>query len=115
MILGLDFLNDLSVRLVEWMEVLFSMGVEKIFFYELQVHPNVSKVLNYYKNQSKIEVTKITLPADQPNTSSFQYMFLKNKITNKRLDELIPYNDCFYKNMYNYKMIALLDIDEVTN
>ena len=26
---------------------------------------------------------------------------------------MIPYNDCLYRNMYRYKYIALLDIDEV--
>lgn len=41
---GLDFLNDLSVRLVEWIELLGLLGAEKIFFYQLEVHPNISKV-----------------------------------------------------------------------
>jgi hypothetical protein len=31
----------------------------------------------------------------------------------KNQNELIPYNDCLYRNMYQYEYIALLDIDEV--
>ncbi|KAA0203152.1 hypothetical protein HAZT_HAZT003640 [Hyalella azteca] len=47
---GLDFpKEDLSVRLVEWFETLRHLGAEKIFLYELEVHPNITKVLNYYK------------------------------------------------------------------
>ena len=42
---GMDFpLDDLSVRMVEWLEVLKALGADKIFLYNLDVHPNVSKV-----------------------------------------------------------------------
>lgn len=35
---GLDFLHeDLSVRLVEWIELLTLLGNDKVFFYKLQV------------------------------------------------------------------------------
>ncbi|KAA0186796.1 hypothetical protein HAZT_HAZT008591 [Hyalella azteca] len=111
---GLDFLNeDLSVRLVEWFETLRHLGAEKIFLYELEVHPNITKVLNYYKELGLVDVTPITLPGYQPNIKGLIHMYLKNKLTNKRQNELIPYNDCLYKNMYRYKYIAVLDIDEV--
>ena len=42
---GLDFADDdLSVRLIEWIELLSVLGADKIFFYELEVHPNIKKV-----------------------------------------------------------------------
>ncbi|XP_063595892.1 uncharacterized protein LOC134772748 isoform X1 [Penaeus indicus] len=111
---GLDFLHDdLSVRLVEWLEMLFLLGAHKVFLYDLEVHPNISKVLNYYEEQGRVEVTKLTLPGEQPNIPGLIHMYLKSKVTNKRQNELIPYNDCLYKNMYRYKYIALLDTDEV--
>ena len=177
---GLDFPNDdLSVRLIEWIELLHILGVDKIFFYNLEVHPNVTKVLNYYEDKSYIDLTPISLPgrrfvtltqyglelalsvliksqtlieskvmiilADvkyltqqrsqsqmkfqdtcmqcntfpiyisgyQPNIHGLQHLYLKKKRNNKRQNELIPYNDCLYRNMYRYKYIALLDIDEV--
>ncbi|XP_018564475.1 uncharacterized protein LOC108905894 isoform X2 [Anoplophora glabripennis] len=111
---GLDFLHeDLSVRLVEWIEIMKLLGVDKIFFYELQVHRNISKVLTHYEREGVVEVTPTNLAAGQPNLPSFQHLYLKKKLVQKRLNELIPYNDCFYKHMYQYKYIALLDIDEV--
>lgn len=111
---GLDFLyDDLSVRLIEWIELLSMLGAEKIYFYELQVHPNISKVLKYYEGEGKVQVTPLTLPGGQPNVPGFQHMYLQKKTNHKRQNELIPYNDCLYKNMYMYEFIALLDIDEV--
>ncbi|CAG5104374.1 Protein of unknown function [Cotesia congregata] len=111
---GLDFLHeDLSVRLVEWIELISILGADKIFFYELQVHPNITKVLEYYKKTGQVDVTPLTLPGGQPNIPTFQHIYLKKKTNQKRQNELIPYNDCLYKHMYEYEYIALLDIDEV--
>lgn len=111
---GLDFLHeDLSVRLVEWIELLRLLGAQKIFLYELEIHPNITKVLNYYQETGLVELTKITLPGHQPNLPGFRHLYLKNKLTNKRQNELIPYNDCLYRNLYSYNYVVLLDIDEV--
>ncbi|XP_066584794.1 uncharacterized protein [Prorops nasuta] len=111
---GLDFLHeDLSVRLVEWIELIGILGADKIFFYELQVHPNVTKVLQHYQRLGKVHVTPLTLPGGQPNVPAFQHMYLTKKTNHKRQNELIPYNDCLYKHMYEYEYIALLDVDEV--
>jgi len=111
---GLDFPDDdLSIRLTEWIEVLTTLGADKIFLYNLEVHPNVTKVLDYYSAKGMVDVTPISLPGYQPNLPVLQHMYLKSKLNNKRQNELIPYNDCLYRNMYRYEYIALLDIDEV--
>lgn len=111
---GLDFLHeDLSVRLVEWIELISLLGADKIYFYELQVHPNVTKVLQHYQRLGMVHVTPLTLPGGQPNVPAFQHMYLTKKTNHKRQNELIPYNDCLYKHMYEYEYIALLDVDEV--
>ena len=58
---GMDFpLDDLSVRMVEWLEVLKALGADKIFLYNLDVHPNVKKVLinnDYIDFEDKSSVT----------------------------------------------------------
>lgn len=46
---GLSFpTDDLTLKIMEWIEVLKSLGVDKIFMYDLAIHPNVKKLLNYY-------------------------------------------------------------------
>ena len=45
---GLDFpREDISVKLVEWIETSLALGAARIFLYQLDVHPNISKVLLY--------------------------------------------------------------------
>ena len=41
---GLDFPDhDMSVRLVEWLETLEALGANKVFLYNLEIHPNVTR------------------------------------------------------------------------
>jgi hypothetical protein len=37
----------LASFLVEWLELLTSLGANKVFLYNLEVHPNVTKVNNF--------------------------------------------------------------------
>lgn len=111
---GLDFPHeDVSVRLVEWIELLNLLGAGKIFLYELDVHENISKVLHYYQKRGIVELSPLTLPGAQPNLPEYQHLYLKSKLTAKRQNELIPYNDCLYRNLNSYQYLALLDIDEI--
>ncbi len=70
-------------------------------------------ICSYYEKKGIVEVTPLTLPGGQPNIPGFMHMYLKTKVSHKRQNEIIPYNDCLYKNMYRYKYLALLDTDEV--
>ncbi|CAL4245591.1 unnamed protein product, partial [Meganyctiphanes norvegica] len=111
---GLDILRvDLSARLVEWLELLNLQGVNKVIMYELAVHPNVSKVLKYYQATGFVDLIPLTLPGNQANLEDLRHRYLKEKAVFKRQNELIPYNDCFYRNMNLYKYISLLDTDEI--
>ena len=46
---GLSVASDSSLRLVEWVEVLRSLGADTILLYTYQIHPNVAKVLTLLK------------------------------------------------------------------
>ena len=64
------------------------------------ISENVSQVLDHYSSKGFVDVTPISLPGYQPNLPVLQHMYLKSKLNNKRQNELIPYNDCLYRNMY---------------
>ncbi|CAL4122333.1 unnamed protein product [Meganyctiphanes norvegica] len=111
---GLDYMHsDLSVQLVEWLELLSVVGADKVFMYVYEAHPNVTKVLQHYAKRGFLDVTPITLPGGQPNLKDLRHWFHKGRIMAKRQNELIPYNDCLYRNIHNYKFISLLDTDEI--
>ncbi len=42
---------DLSVRLIEWLEILKILGADKIYFYKFSAHENMEKVLDFYTKQ----------------------------------------------------------------
>lgn len=110
----LDFLHsDMSVLLIEWLELLFSMGVEKVHMYNLAVHENIIKVLKYYESRGKVELRPITLPGHQPNIPSFYHPYFLKSPWSKHLLEDILFSDCFYRNMYNYEYVVVLDVDEL--
>ena len=72
-----------------------------------------SQVLEDYSSRGEIEVIPISLADHQPNLPWLQHLFIKKKVVHKRQNEILPYNDCLYRNMYRYEYIALLDTDEV--
>jgi hypothetical protein len=47
-----------------------------VFLYELEVHPNVTKVLKYYEEKGLVDLTPITLPGYQPNMPFLQHLYL---------------------------------------
>ncbi|XP_037933200.1 uncharacterized protein LOC119668933 [Teleopsis dalmanni] len=105
--------EDLSARIVEWLELLRLLGADKIIMYKYKTHKNVTKVLDYYQSTGFIDVRPHTFARGEPNLSNLQSFLIKSDRLNKRLNELVTYNDCFYRNMYKYKYIALIDVDEV--
>lgn len=111
---GLDFLHeDMSSRLAEWIELLGLLGVEKIYFYSLHLEENATKVLRYYEHLGRVDVTPLTLPGGQVNSPGLQHLYIYKNSWQKRLNELLPYNDCFFRHMYEHEFIVLLDVDEV--
>ncbi|XP_044260704.1 uncharacterized protein LOC123008768 [Tribolium madens] len=111
---GLFFpFDDKSQRLVEWIELLWLLGAEKIHFYEFSVHPNIKKLLNYYENLGKVVVTPLSVAGSVSNNPKVLGKFFREKITERRLQEVIPYNDCLYRHLHEFKFVVLLDTDEV--
>ncbi|CAL4066201.1 unnamed protein product [Meganyctiphanes norvegica] len=116
---GLDFANkDISVYLVEWLELLFTMGVDKVTMYEYALHPNISRVVRHYQDIGLVELIPLTLPGEAPNVPTLRHRYLdtsdSNHIyVNQILNEKIPFNDCFYRNMNLFEYISVLDYDEI--
>uniref|UniRef100_A0A8R1Y3C7 Glycosyltransferase family 92 protein n=1 Tax=Onchocerca volvulus TaxID=6282 RepID=A0A8R1Y3C7_ONCVO len=110
---GLDYLEDIPERLVEWIEMQFITGADTITVYTYYVPNKMQQVLNYYSKQGFITVIPINLPGESPNQVYIRSRFIWRNRQQKRRHELIPYNDCFYRHINTHKFILILDIDEV--
>lgn len=110
---GLDFAVDISGRLVEWIEMQRLLGADQIFFYRFHTHERVTRVLEHYSALGVATVVNMTLPGFQPNYAPDRTRYLRAAIWQKRRNELVHYNDCLYRNLYRYRYVVPLDIDEV--
>ncbi|XP_030385745.1 uncharacterized protein LOC115632654 [Scaptodrosophila lebanonensis] len=109
--------TDMSWRLIEWLELMRLLGAEKIVFYNGPMHANMTRVLRHYVDEDRpgfVELRPMSLARGEPNSPvHFHHYALGADNFNSILNEMIPYNDCFYRNMYRYDYIGLFDIDEV--
>ncbi|OXA38641.1 hypothetical protein Fcan01_26584 [Folsomia candida] len=112
----LDFSEvDLSRRIIEMVELLRVLGVSGIHFPYMAAHPNVDKVLKYYEDEDHpiVHLKPFSLPGPYSNLPHLRHLLLRRNNNVKLRSELIPYVACFLENMYRYKYIAIIDIDEV--
>ncbi|KZC04144.1 PREDICTED: uncharacterized protein LOC107185840 [Dufourea novaeangliae] len=109
---GLDFDEDISSRLVAFVELHRILGAELFYFYVFDVHVNVLKVLRLYEQSNVIRWYNLTLPGDLPNEKLARRQLLGEDIWIKRRLELIPYNHCFYDNLHRSEFVVPIDIDE---
>ena len=101
----LDFMDDQTNQVVEWIEILSILGADKIFIYVIKIHPNMMKTLKYYETKGKVKVEMMTEPINLPQKNQSLTQWLQN--------ELISLNDCLYKHMNEYEFLLPLDIDEI--
>lgn len=109
----LNFPNhDISKRLVQWIEMNRILGATSFDIFVEKVHKNVWKVLQWYETTYKrlVRVIKYKcISASDKNLGLAE----DEQIWQKRRCELLPYNDCLYRNLQASHYIIPLDIDEI--
>lgn len=109
---GLDFDEDISRRLIAFVELHRILGAKLFYFYVFNVHENVLKVLRLYERSNVVRWFALDLPGDLPNEKTARRRFFREDIWTKRRMELIPYNHCFYENLQRSEFVVPIDIDE---
>jgi hypothetical protein len=111
---GLDFaMRDISVKMAEWLELNLILGAGKFYIYVYSVHPNLKRVLQYYSSKGVLELIPLSLPGKQPNIPKHRSKYLKTNLWQKRRNEVVPYNDCYYRNLYSHHFVLPVDVDEI--
>ena len=103
---------------VEWIETVGALGAAKIILFKRLVHPNISKVgspyslevsskvspqvFDHYSKTGLVDIREITFPEYQPNIPGLQHLYFEQRRLMPKLIqfELIPLNDCLYRNIY---------------
>ena len=110
----MDFYDqDLSVRLIEWLEMVKILGASHIFLNILSTHPSIRRVIKYYESIGFVTLTEYTLPGDQPNDPKKRHLYLYENIREKRRHEQLPLYDCMYRAINNYEYLGIFDMDEM--
>lgn len=111
----LDFYHsDMSVRLIEWIEMVRILGASHIFISKLHIHPNMEKVIQYYEMLGSISVTNFSLPGSQPNNAGKQHNYIYSDIQKQIHNEMISLYDCLYRAIIaSYDYLIVMDIDEM--
>jgi hypothetical protein len=99
---GMHFEYDISSRLVEWIEIMKALRVDKINFHVINIPNNMMRVLKYYENEGIVKIKELKFPETIHDNAIQSYQ-----------NELIAYHECLYENMNLYNLIVPLDIDEI--
>ncbi|XP_016985429.1 uncharacterized protein LOC108048965 [Drosophila rhopaloa] len=96
--------SDMSERLVEWLELMRLLGAGRITAYDIgELHPNTSRTLAHYtrSRDGLLDLRKFQFLNDTKG-----YLPLK-------MAEVLLYNDCLYRSLYDFDFVAVMDVDEV--
>ncbi|ROT65710.1 hypothetical protein C7M84_016314 [Penaeus vannamei] len=102
--------EDVSIRLVEWLELLRASGFARVFLYETDVHPNIQKVLRYYEAEGFVGVTKFAYLVNDPILRKLWALIEHSKVLGM---ENLYFTDCVLRHMHEYRFLARLNLDEM--
>lgn len=106
--------HDMSIRLIEWLEMVRILGADHVYLSDLSIHPNMNRVKQFYTSSKFLTWDKYTLPGDQPNDDPItQANYVYNNVPNEILNDQIRLYDCVYQTMNIYKYLIIMDMDEL--
>ena len=98
-----DFDNEMII--IEWIEIMLHLKVDAIIFVVFDIHPKILRVLKFYVSLGKVRLEKMTYPIGYPKNASRDIQISD--------DDRLVYNDCLYRNMYEFSFLLPIDIDEL--
>lgn len=90
-----------SLKLIEWIEFNRILGITEINFYINDLVEGTEAVLRYYEQIGLVRIQQIAPPV----VYSCHWCL--------KLATIAILNDCMYRNMYRYKYMVVIDVDEL--
>ncbi|CAG0895252.1 unnamed protein product, partial [Cyprideis torosa] len=110
---GIDYIEDRTFRLVEWIEGQKLMGANHIDTYVFELLPNNSRILDHYVREGFLTKKLYTWPSSLPRTHEERKIQQFKRVTQTIHLEKIPYHDCLLRNHEKYDFILPIDLDEI--
>ena len=85
---------------VEWVEFYRMMGVTEIHMYNASVSSSNDQMFQYYVRHGVLVFHNVTIPVDDVTFEGVS------------LVTIAYFNDCMLRNMYRYKYLIVIDVDE---
>ena len=92
------YAEDRMVPLIEWLEVMWAQGHEKIFFYQEALPPMMEKVVRYYEKLGFVELIQYQNPSVLP-TGHPAWIYLNDVLRQMFAvrAQTVPRNDCLMR------------------
>ena len=104
---------DVSLQFVEWIERLKLIGVSKVFLYKSGIHPNLLKVIEFYKAEKFIQVLDFQYPSGYTDFAPLVWHWTRTKRKEYFAIQNIHHTDCIFRLKQEYNYGIILDIDEL--
>jgi hypothetical protein len=101
-----EFPSSLANSMIEWFEINCLFGITEFNFYNATAFfaPEIWKVLNYYIDKGILNLYQQNPPIEYTDRHQRNVAEIAMRTS---------LNDCLYRNMYRYKYIVIIDLDEI--
>ena len=91
--------------LIEWFEINRMFGVTEFYLINanLQKSQRIDNILKYYQDQKLVKQTE----------TFYEHQVLASNSQEVKIFKSVTLNDCVYTNMYRYRYIVIIDLDEI--
>ncbi|KAI6204662.1 hypothetical protein M3Y94_00702100 [Aphelenchoides besseyi] len=110
---GLDFFEDKRRELAEWFLFQFALGADSTTVYVYHVPPKTRQLIETLAMDYTLTIVDLALPGNVSNEPTERHSYIWGNYPQKRRNELIPYNDCFYRYAHTHDYVLLVDTDEL--
>uniref|UniRef100_A0A1I7RWI9 Glycosyltransferase family 92 protein n=1 Tax=Bursaphelenchus xylophilus TaxID=6326 RepID=A0A1I7RWI9_BURXY len=110
---GMDFFEDKTYDLTEWLLFQFKLGADSVTLYVYHLPERTLRMLNEVAREYDLRLIHLDLPGNTTLSDHQQHDYIWNNHYQKRRNELIPYNDCFYAYSHTHDYVLIVDTDEI--
>ena len=104
--------KDHSIRFIEWIERLKTIGVDHVLLYNAGINKNLERVLTYYENEGFVSSLYFHFPSGLVDIPFMIKLWAHYQPNHYWKIENVYHTDCVFRLKDRYDYILTLDLDE---